>query len=33
MLCQHGAHAKCVHCLDQEFIADAAHVSFDNWLE
>jgi nuclear protein localization protein 4 homolog len=32
MLCQHGPNAKCIHCLDNEFITDAAHISFDNWL-
>lgn len=31
-LCQHGPNAKCVHCLDAQFISDAAHVSFDNFL-
>lgn len=33
MLCQHGPNAKCVHCLDAEFISDAAHISFDQFLE
>ena len=32
MLCQHGPNAKCIHCLGNEFITDAAHISFDNWL-
>ena len=32
-LCQHGPNAKCVHCLDREYISDAAHISFDHDLE
>ena len=32
-LCQHGPNARCVHCLDKDFISDAAHMSFDHFLE
>lgn len=32
-LCQHGPHAKCVHCLDKEFISDTAHISFDQFIQ
>ena len=31
-MCQHGPNAKCVYCLDKEFISDIAHISFDQYL-
>lgn len=30
--CQHGSNAKCVHCIDQEFMQDTKHISFEEYL-
>jgi nuclear protein localization family protein 4 len=31
-MCQHGPTAKCLHCVDKNFISNVAHVSFDHFL-
>ena len=30
--CQHGEGGKCPNCINKEYISDAKHISFDQYI-